>query len=67
MRYKCPICMDYITSSSHDMCIHIMKTSDKPPEHLEWIESQGISYLELIMKSDFAPLERAVKKKCKID
>jgi hypothetical protein len=44
-----------------------MNTADKPPEHLEWVESQGISYLDLVMKADFAPLISMVEKECKID
>jgi hypothetical protein len=67
MRYKCPICADYITSTSQALCIHMMNTAEKPSAHLEWIESQGISYLELTMKSDYAPLTRLIKRKCKID
>jgi hypothetical protein len=67
MRYKCPICMDYITNSSQALCTHMMNTADRPTEHVEWVESQGINYLELVMKSDYAPLIRLIKRKCKID
>jgi hypothetical protein len=67
MRYKCPICVDYTTGTSDALCIHIMNTADKPSEHLEWVEAQGINYLDLVMKSDYAPLVRVVKKKCRID
>jgi hypothetical protein len=67
MRYKCPICMDYITSTSQALCTHMLNTADRPTEHVEWVESQGIDYLELTMKSDYAPLLRLVEEKCAID
>jgi hypothetical protein len=67
MRYKCPICMDYITSTSQALCTHMLNTADRPTEHVEWVESQGINYLELMMKSDYAPLLSLVEEKCAID
>jgi hypothetical protein len=67
MRYKCPICADYIASSSEALCTHMMNTAERPTEHVEWFESQGIDYLELIVKSDYAPLISLIEEKCKTD
>ena len=60
--YRCPVC-GFKAAKSRDICTHMCGIHDYPLKHVEWIESHGLSYPELlgfkdgkVVKGSYKPL-----------
>ena len=72
MGYKRRVC-GRRTATAIDMCKHMTNSTFRFEEHVEWIESHGINYTEMLdlkegklEKGSYKALTELVEKECKI-
>jgi hypothetical protein len=68
MSYRCPL-RDFSAKTRSALAAHMVGTKKESDEHVEWIESHGISYLSLLGlkngklgKRSYAPLIAVIEK-----
>jgi len=67
MSYRCPICKNFLTETTSAMCTHMMNTTNKFNEHIEWMELHSTNYASLVSTGNYEPLMAVIEKECKIE
>ena len=64
MPYECKLCHK-VTSTPQDLAKHFMSMADA--KHIEYMESKGISFVEIVKKGNYTALAEMLKSDAYVD
>jgi hypothetical protein len=64
--YKCLTC-EFKTTSARGLAQHIIGATSHVNKHIEWVESHGLSYPQIVRSSNYGALIDLIEKECRIE